>query len=54
MVPMSQEEAVSLALAPTRFSILRQISDLLKNAKNLDEARKEYRKLVVDLVLGPD
>jgi len=41
-------------LAPTRIGIFRQISDLLKNAKNLDEARREYRKLVLDLVLGSE
>jgi hypothetical protein len=50
---MSQEEALA-SLNPTRISILRQISDLLKNSKSLDEARKKYKDLVLELVLGVD
>ena len=38
-------------LNPNRISIFRRINELLKNSKSLEEARKKYRDLVLELVL---
>lgn len=34
------------------FRYFREVGDMLKNAKDLEEARKKFRELVLTLVLG--
>lgn len=34
------------------FRYFREVGDMLKNAKDIDEARKRFRELVLTLVLG--
>ncbi len=48
---MSQEQE---ALSPTRLQIFREAYRVLGESKNLEEAKKKFKSMVLSLVLGEE